>query len=918
MKDGRVARTKKGMTTDYGAVDIPILVPQDIEEQKKLEGVAKTHFAPISTPIVAKAHTPVYNMHRFFARRPFNVFETLVKHYTSPGDIVLDPFMGGGVTVVESLRARRRVIGVDLNPMAWFIVDAEVRPVKLGEIRKQFIRVEKAAKEEINQLYEVACSTCGKPATTRWSVWSTQVICPQPDCNEVIVLAEGKKLAGGRYVCPACKRPFNASDCRRLEDKMVRITYDCPSCGTSSERVPTTDDLERVQQATDRLVRMVEGGQLSYPQDMIPDGDRVRDDALYKKGYTHFYDLFTRRNLLANAILKKAITNLDSDPEATEALLFVFSSSLSWSNKMRQLKGGWGYHGYWLPDISYESNVWDMFRKQFNSGPHCYWKGKTYSNREFGQFAVPAQDFSAIADGRASYLLLCRSSHELPLPDNSVDVVITDPPFGGNVQYAELADFWAVWLKEALGLQGIIDNTLEAIETRHKGFPTEKSLSHYEEMLFRIFKECHRVLKADRWMVLTFHNRDLDVWMALHRAANRAGFKLPSASEDRYRGMLYQPPIEHYTTTLHQRATGSMLGDFILSFKREKSIPYEMADATLSTEEERELVSKIQELIKYHAGADDNLLMTGLIPYLTEKHIFHKIGNKDFKSLFNKHFVWMDKEKKWFTKDMVDPQSHIIKPIDYVPAEKFTEEVVYSFLKDKKYASLDDIISVIYRQLVNSHKPGIPAISKVLQRICDEVALPGQAKRKGYTLRPTSAMDTTVSKPETETQLGFFGPPKMVTTLSHNEIIELVCSYALGQGYDVHVGETEQNKEAKFKRVSRKMTSYLEFGLPAGVFDTIVEIDVLLLKGSGITHAFEVATTVETANKAVNDRYRNMFIAMPSLNIKAFLIVKDKDVDKAHQLVYSLANVKDGISQKVKIVRLSDLTEEGFEKLLII
>jgi len=905
------------MTTGSGKFDEYLSIAQQIAEQQKLEGTPKEHFAPVAIPIVAKAHTPVYNMHRFFARRPFNVFEAMVKHYTNPGDIVLDPFMGGGVTIVESLRARRRVVGVDLNPIAWFIVDAEAQPIKLEKIRYQFTKVEKAAKEEINQLYEVTCQTCGKPATARWSLWSGVVICPQPDCNKVMVLSEIKKVSGGRYVCPACNIPFNVIDCKRLDEKMVRIAYRCPSCGTSLERAPTGDDVERYQQTTSKLAKMVEDGQLSYPQDMIPDGDRVRDDALYKKGYTRFYQLFTKRNLFANSVLKKAITSLDSDSDATKALLFVFSSSLSWSSKMRKDTGhGWEHHGYWLPDIYYESNVWDMFKKQFDGGPHCYWKGKTYSNQEFGDFAVPARDFPTVAKGEASYLLLCRSSHALPLPDNSVDVVITDPPFGGNVQYAELANFWAVWLKEFIRLQGTIDNALEAIETRHIGFPTEKSLSHYEEMLFRIFKECHRVLKADRWMVLTFHNRDLKVWMALHRAANRAGFRLPSASEDPNRGMLYQPPIEHYTSTLHQRAAGSMLGDFILSFKRETVMPYEMTDSALSTDEEQELVNKTQELIQYHAGADDSTLMTGLIPYLTEKHILHKIGSKDFKSFFNEHFVWVGKEKKWFTKDMVDSEAHTIKPIDYIPAEKFTEEVVYSFLKDKKRASLDEIISVIYKQLVNSHKPGTSAISKVLQRICDEVPLPGHAHRQGYTLKPTSTVDTAVSKPKVEAQLGFFGPPKMVTALSHNEIIELIYSYAVDQGYDVHIGETEQNKEPKFKKISRRMTSHIEFGLPPNAFKTIVEIDVLLLKGSAVTHAFEVTTTVETANKAVNDRYRNMFVAMPSLNINAFLIVKDKDADKAHKLVYSVANVKDGISKKVTIVHLGDLTKEKFKELL--
>ncbi len=904
------------MTTGSGKFDQYLSIAQQIAEQQKLEGVVKQQIAPISTPIIAKAHTPVYNMHRFFARRPFNVFEAMVKQYTNPGDIVLDPFMGGGVTVVESLRARRRIVGVDLNPMAWFIVDTEVRPVKLEKVRKQFKKVEKATKEEINQLYEVTCDTCGKPATIRWSLWSAVVICPRPDCDKVMVLSEVEKVSGGRYLCPACNRPFNAIDCKHLDEKIVRIAYRCPCCGTSSERAPTCDDVERCQQVASELAKTIEDGQLSYPQDMIPDGDRVRDDALYKKGYTHFYQLFTKRNLLANSILRKVITSLDSDSETTKALLFVFSSSLSWSSKMRKDTGhGWEHHGYWLPNIYYESNVWDMFKKQFDAGPHCYWKGKTYSNREFGDFAVPAKDFPTVAEGKASYLLLCQSSDKLPIPDDSVDVVITDPPFGGNVQYAELANFWAVWLKDTLGLQGTIDNSLEAIQTRHTGFATEKSLGHYEEMLFRIFKECHRVLKADRWMVLTFHNRDLKVWMALHRAASRAGFRLPPASEDLNRGMLYQPPIEHYTTTLHQRVAGSMLGDFILSFKRETVIPYEMTDSDLSTAEEQELVNKTQELIQYHAGADDSTLMTGLIPYLTEKHIFHKIGNKDFKSFFNEHFVWVDKEKRWFTKDMVDPEAHTIKPIDYIPAEKFTEEVVYSFLKDKKYASFDEIISVIYQQLVNSYKPGTSTISKVVQRICDQVPLPGQAHRQGYRLRPTSAVDTAVSKPEVEAQLGFFGPPKMVTALSHNEIIELMYSYAVDKGYEVHIGETEQNKEPKFKKMSRQMTSNIEFGLPPAVFNTIIEIDMLLLKGSAISHAFEVATTVETANKAVNDRYRNMFIAMPSLSIKTFLIVKDKDAAKAHQLVYSMANVKDGISKKVTIVHLSDLTKEKFEQL---
>jgi SAM-dependent methyltransferase/ssDNA-binding Zn-finger/Zn-ribbon topoisomerase 1 len=620
----------------------------------------------------------------------------------------------------SSLRARRKVVGVDLNPMACFIADNEVKNIKLQPVSKLFKKIEKEAKPKINKLYEVTCEKCGKLAIGKEFLWSTVVICPNQVCNKSVVLSETKKVSGGRYECPNCKSVFAMMDCERVGEKLINVEYVCPHCGSASNKTPTSDDLERYQRNIGELELMVQNGQLIYPQDRIPDGDRVRDDALYKKGYTNFYKLFTTRNLLANALLKKIILDSDTDSEPRKAIMFAFSSSLSWTNRMRQEKGGWGYHGYWLPDISYESNVWDMFKKQFDGGVHCFWKGKMYSNKEFGNFAVPAKDFTTLESGKASYLLLCQSSHQLPLPNNSIDTVITDPPFGGNVQYAELSNFWTVWLKETLGLDNVIDNTLEAIQTRHTGFATEKSLDHYEDMLYRIFKECHRVLKPDGWMVLTFHNRDLKVWMGLHRAAHRAGFRLPSASEDPNRGMLYQPPIEHYTTTLHQRATGSMLGDFILSFKRDTVVLNDSTSSVLSTEEENDLLKKIEELIKYHGGADDNLLMIGLLPYLeTDKHILHKIGDKDLWSLLSKNFVWVEKQKKWFTKDMVDNEAHAVKVIDFIPAEHLTEQIIYSFLNEKQIASFDEILAVVYKQLVNSHKPGIDTIHTVLHKICD-------------------------------------------------------------------------------------------------------------------------------------------------------------------------------------------------------
>ena len=87
-------------------------------------------------PIEAKAHTPPYKIHRYFARRPWNVFSQLIETYSKPADIILDPFCGGGVTIYEGLKSGRKVIGFDLNPLSIFIVKNMIKKdiVIIGEV----------------------------------------------------------------------------------------------------------------------------------------------------------------------------------------------------------------------------------------------------------------------------------------------------------------------------------------------------------------------------------------------------------------------------------------------------------------------------------------------------------------------------------------------------------------------------------------------------------------------------------------------------------------------------------------------------------------------------------------------------------------------------------------------------------------
>src|SRR6266487_2108850 len=124
--------------------------------------------SPFNEAVVAKTHPSLYLMHKFWARKPHNVVARYIEYYTNPGDVVLDPFMGSGVTVVEAARLGRKAIGNDLNPVACFITRMTLLPVDLAKFESAFYRVEAAVRERIDSYYKVICSNsnCGKDAIT--------------------------------------------------------------------------------------------------------------------------------------------------------------------------------------------------------------------------------------------------------------------------------------------------------------------------------------------------------------------------------------------------------------------------------------------------------------------------------------------------------------------------------------------------------------------------------------------------------------------------------------------------------------------------------------------------------------------------------------------------------------------------------
>jgi 16S rRNA G966 N2-methylase RsmD len=101
----------------------------------------------------AKRH---FGVHGYFTKQTWNVVAEYIKNFSKPGDVVLDPFGGSGVTAVEALMNNRKAISIDINPMAVFIVQSLIAPVKSSElaaafeeVRTKYAELEPKSDEEI-------------------------------------------------------------------------------------------------------------------------------------------------------------------------------------------------------------------------------------------------------------------------------------------------------------------------------------------------------------------------------------------------------------------------------------------------------------------------------------------------------------------------------------------------------------------------------------------------------------------------------------------------------------------------------------------------------------------------------------------------------------------------------------------------
>lgn len=395
-----------------------------------------------------RRYSKLAKLHKYWSRKPWFVIDQYVDKYSKKGHLVLDPFCGSGIIGLQSVLAGRKFIGYDLNPFAVFLAQNSLDiDHNSDSFDEEFRKIEKAVSEKITKLYKVKD-------------------------KYILYTILGKKNG----------KDYNAV----IADENFR----------NKEKVTLSkNDLEPT-------VRFPKN--LKYPDKDFP--NKFYKDRFSYKGVKKVSDMFTKRNLLALAVLYNAIRDLPL--KHRNSFMLAFTNTLLHVSKLKaENVRPLGVNNFWIPDDFIEENVWWRFSDRVN-------------NVKTAKEVVAEKAIRNKVKDREAKVYNKSSLKMVEIEPESVDYLITDPPYGDTIQYSELSYIWNCWLEKEFDIEKeVIINPVQ-----------NKGLNEYSNQLASFISEVRRVLKKDAYFTLAFQNKDLEIWISLAELIRDSGMELVDIS----------------------------------------------------------------------------------------------------------------------------------------------------------------------------------------------------------------------------------------------------------------------------------------------------------------------------------------------------------------------------------------------------
>ena len=494
------------------------------------------HREPFAVDVSAGKTDPLYRAHSYHTKVPHLAIVPSILHYTQPGDVVLDGFCGSGMTGVAAqwcgaaplayrrtleqlwkaeerdppVWGARRVVLGDLSPAATFIAANYNIPFDVGAFQAAADRLLAEVEAEVGWMYETRHTDGRRTGRINYTVWSEVFSCP--DCTgEIVFLDEALDKVSRRtrseFPCPHCavklkkgnlkpsletlSDPATGRPWKRIRLRPVLIDYTVD--GGRCQKEPDDVDLE----VLDRIAGLPLPAEV--PTDAFPIDAMYHGSRLAPKGFTHVHHLFLPRAAQALAALWRQADTCE-DARLRNVLLFFVEQAI------------WGLSVLARYAPTHYSQVNQYLTGVFYVGSQIVDVSPRYILG--GKLRRLAGAFDPVPSARRAAMTSTGDCSTNDLPDDSIDYVFTDPPFGENIFYADLNYLVESWHRARTRTD------TEAIVDRHKG----KEIADYQRLMQRCFEAYRRVLKPGRWITVVFHNSRNAIWNAIQEAMLAAGF----------------------------------------------------------------------------------------------------------------------------------------------------------------------------------------------------------------------------------------------------------------------------------------------------------------------------------------------------------------------------------------------------------
>jgi DNA modification methylase len=496
---------------------------------------------PFAADVSEGKNDPIYNAHSYHTKVPHKAIMRYILHYTEPGDVVFDGFCGTGMTgvaaqlcgdrtVVESMGYRVDAEGVfysqeqeagrmewkpvsklgsrhavlnDLSPAATYISSNYNTRVSTHTFETESRRLLSAVNDELGWMYQTLHTDGRTFGRINYVVWSDVFSCPEC-AGEVIFWDVAVDREVGKihdeFACPHCSANLNKRNMERFwligrdpatgettkqaKQAPVWINY---SIGTKRfEKKPDEADLTKIEKIAKEPINYW------FPKNEVGAGDKTGEPV--RVGINRAHHFYSKSSLAWLAALRAKADRLDYRYLVAFSTINTLSKMYRYVVKKPDYKGQGGgilSGTLYIPSLNRGLSVISSYERGISR-------------------------LSAIFDDRRSRstLITTESASNVRAPDNSIDYIFLDPPFGSNIMYSELNYLWESWLKVST------NSTPEAIENKTQ----KKDLEKYRGLMTKCFKEAYRLLKPGRWMTVEFSNTQASVWNAIQIALQDAGF----------------------------------------------------------------------------------------------------------------------------------------------------------------------------------------------------------------------------------------------------------------------------------------------------------------------------------------------------------------------------------------------------------